>query len=160
MKPSCPFKVRGHIPPQMDSHVPLQIFDTSWFWKQLPKDKQIVNNMCYIWYNHIVSFMIRMFSASNHQLLNSNLRSLALSQRQTRLYSSGHYLLPITHDSVELINAMTYQRRSDESDEFRAHARWLNSLAHQKQSAEERYPFHSSNSFRNDIWEFLRQKSW
>ncbi len=40
---------------------------------------------------NVVSFMIRAFSASNHQLLNSNLRSLALSQRQTRLNSSVHY---------------------------------------------------------------------
>ncbi len=65
-------------------------FEPSWFWKQLPKEK-IAIKMCYIWYNHVVWFMIRTFSASYVQLLNVNLRSLTLSQIQTRLYSSARY---------------------------------------------------------------------
>ncbi len=58
-----------------------QIFEPSGFWMQLPKDKKQPNNIFYIWYNH--TSVIKSFSASYHQLLNSNLRSLAGAEPET-----------------------------------------------------------------------------
>ncbi len=63
---SCPFKVRGHVPPL--------ISERSGFWMQLPRDKKQPNSIFFIWYNQIS--VIKSFSTSYHQLLYSNLCSL------------------------------------------------------------------------------------
>ncbi len=59
--------------------------------------------------------MIRSFSAAQHRLLNSNLRSLAGAEPDIDVFLQHCALQPITHDSVELMNAVANQRRSDES---------------------------------------------
>ncbi len=59
--------------------------------------------------------MIKSLSAAHHQLLNSNLHSLASAEPETDAFLLRYALQPITHDSAELINAMTNQRHSDES---------------------------------------------
>ncbi len=76
---------------------------------------------------------IYIYKEKHHQLLNSNLRSLAGTEPETHTFLKHCALYPITYDSAELMNAMTNQKRSDESSPKRryfitAHAGWLNSL--------------------------------
>ncbi len=130
---SCPFKVRGHVSPQ--------IFEPSGFWKQLPKDKKLPNNICYMWYHHVVSFMIRTFSASYHQLLNSNLRSLDGAEPETGAFIQLCALFITNHTWV----CWAY-KCNDQSEAFRW-VRWVHGalvltefpgeFSHQKQQSAE-----------------------
>ncbi len=53
--------------------------------------------------------MIRKFSASYHQLLNSNLRSLAGAEpEQTRFYSTAHY----NYSDVTFVNDSFFLNKS------------------------------------------------
>ncbi len=91
--------------------------------------------------------MIRKFSASNYHLLNSNLRSLVLSQRVTRLHSSAHY----NQSQTILLNL--WMQRPIRGFRWVQGARSLTEFSSEtttcRSAYDVRYPFHNSNSFSN-----------
>ncbi len=56
-------------------------FWAKWIFNAASKRQKIAESYFYIWYNH--TDLIRSFSASNHQLLNYNLSSLAGAEPET-----------------------------------------------------------------------------
>ncbi len=70
---SCPFKVRVHMPPQIFGQVD---FECSF---QKTKNCRIIFSI----FDSITPVWFKSFSASYHQLLNSNLRSLAGTEPET-----------------------------------------------------------------------------
>ncbi len=148
------------MPIQSEGHVPLQIFEPSWFWKQLPKDKQIVNNMCYIWYNHIVSFMIRMFSASNHQLLNSTAFA-ARWARDRRVYTALGIIYNQSH-MILLSLLMQWPIRGVQMSQMSSGRALADSIPWRiRNNKVQKIDIHFTVQTASEtIWEFLRQKSW
>ncbi len=69
---SCPLKLRGTCPLRFLSQVDFECSS---------KRQKIAESYFYIWYNN--TGILRSFSASNHQLLNSNLSSLADAKPET-----------------------------------------------------------------------------
>ncbi len=80
------FKVlpRGIMPIQTKgAHAPSD-FWAKWILNAPSKRQKIAESYFYIWYNH--TGVIRSFSASNHQPLNSNLSSLAGAEPETDVF--------------------------------------------------------------------------
>ncbi len=91
---SCPLKVRGHVPPQIFEGILMQ----------LPKNSRFIFSI----FNTIATGVIRTFSVSYHQLLNSNMRSLVGAEPETgsvpngTLNPCGLPLSPHFHDVMPL----------------------------------------------------------